>query len=595
VTEATTMTTQNSADRIIVLDGTTLPDRNLIGGKAWSIARMTGLGLRVPPAFVIPIDECIRYHENGRTIDDGLWDDVMTGVRAIEESTGRRLGDPHNPLLVSVRSGAAISMPGMMDTVLNLGITDEVEHGLAHLTGDAQYARDTHARFCHQFGDIVLKADLDPYVAGPSADEVRAIVSDDVGETIPQDPYAQLRAAISAVFDSWESARARSYRRHWGISEVGGTAVTVQAMVFGNLGDHSGTGVLFTRNPLSGDAAPYGEWLPGGQGDDVVGGTHAVQDLSTLASSMPEVHTELITWATILENEHREVQDVEFTVESGRLYLLQTRTAKRSPDAAVRIASDLVDEGFIDPATALQRVTPEQVASVLLPTLAAETVASLSPAASGEPACPGVAVGIGVVDPDEAERRAHAGESIVLVRPTTSPNDVHGMIASVAVVTDLGGSTSHAAVVTRALGRPSVVGVGDGVAESLEGKMLTVDGAAGRVYEGELPLQATKIEDHAGLARLSQWAQEYCPIDVRTTGEVVDLDVSGVGLDAETGRVDVEALKLALTSADQPLRGSVLNTAEGVSALLDSGVTSIVADPALPLQLRIIQASAKSA
>ena len=595
MTEATTMTTQNSADRIIVLDGTTLPDRNLIGGKAWSIARMTGLGLRVPPAFVIPIDECIRYHENGRTIDDGLWDDVMTGVRAIEESTGRRLGDPHNPLLVSVRSGAAISMPGMMDTVLNLGITDEVEHGLAHLTGDAQYARDTHARFCHQFGDIVLKADLDPYVAGPSADEVRAVVMDDVGETIPDDPYAQLRAAISAVFDSWESSRARSYRRHWGISEVGGTAVTVQAMVFGNLGDHSGTGVLFTRNPLSGASAPYGEWLPGGQGDDVVGGTHAVQDLSTLATSMPEVHTELITWATILENEHREVQDVEFTVESGRLYLLQTRTAKRSPDAAVRIASDLVDEGFIDPATALQRVTPEQVASVLLPTLAAETVAVLSPAASGEPACPGVAVGIGVVDPDEAERRAHAGESIVLVRPTTSPNDVHGMIASVAVVTDLGGSTSHAAVVTRALGRPSVVGVGDGVAESLEGKMLTVDGAAGRVYEGELPLQATRIEDHAGLARLSQWAQEHCPIEVRTTGEVVDLDASGVGLDAETGRVDVEALKLALTSSDQPLRGSVLNTAEGVSALLESGVTSIVADPALPLQLRIIQTSAKSA
>ena len=594
MTEATTMTTLDSADRIIVLDGTTLPDRNLIGGKAWSIARMTGLGLRVPPAFVIPIEECIRYHENGRTIDDGLWDDVMTGVRTIEESTGRRLGDPHNPLLVSVRSGAAISMPGMMDTVLNLGITDEVEHGLAHLTGDAQYARDTHSRFCHQFGDIVLKADLDPYVAGPTADEVRAIVSEDVGQTIPDDPYAQLRAAISAVFDSWESSRARSYRRHWGISEVGGTAVTVQAMVFGNLGDHSGTGVLFTRNPLSGAAAPYGEWLPGGQGDDVVGGTHAVQDLSTLASSMPDVHSELINWATILENEHLEVQDVEFTVESGRLYLLQTRTAKRSPDAAVRIAADLVDEGFIDPATALQRVTPEQVASVLLPTLADETVAALSPAASGEPACPGVAVGIGVVDPDEAERRAHAGESIVLVRPTTSPNDVHGMIASVAVVTDLGGSTSHAAVVTRALGRPSVVGVGDGVAESLEGKVLTVDGGAGRVYVGELPLQATKIEDHAGLARLSAWAQEHCPISVLTTGEATDLDTSGIGLDAETGRVDAPALTQALSGSDQPIRGSVLNTADGVVALLESGVTAVVADPALPLQLRIIQAFAKN-
>lgn len=591
--EATAMTTLDSADRIIVLDGTTLPDRDLIGGKAWSIARMTGLGLRVPPAFVIPIDECIRYHENGRTIDDRLWDEVMIGVRVIEESTGRRLGDPHNPLLVSVRSGAAISMPGMMDTVLNLGITDEVERGLAQLTGDAHYARDTHARFCHQFGDIVLKADLDPYVAGPSADELRAVVSDDVGETIPDDPAAQLRAAISAVFDSWESSRARSYRRHWGIPEIGGTAVTVQAMVFGNLGDHSGTGVLFTRNPLSGVAEPYGEWLPGGQGDDVVGGTHTVQGLSTLESSMPEVHSELINWATILENEHREVQDVEFTVESGRLYLLQTRTAKRSPDAAVRIASDLVDEGFIDPATALMRVTPEQVASVLLPTLADQTVAALSAAASGEPACPGVAVGVGVVDPDEAERRAHAGESIVLVRPTTSPNDVHGMIASVAVVTDLGGSTSHAAVVTRALGRPSVVGVGDGVAESLEGQVLTVDGGAGRVYVGELPLQATKIEDHVGLARLSAWAQEGCPITVLTYGEATDLDMSGVGLNAETGRVDVPALTQALSRSAQPICGSVLNTADGVVALLESGVNSVVANPALPLQLRIIQAAAK--
>lgn len=594
MTEATTMAIQDPSGRIIVLDGTTLPDRNLVGGKAWSIARMTGLGLRVPPAFVIPIDECIRYHDIGRAIDDQLWDDVMSGVRTIEESTGRRLGDPHNPLLVSVRSGAAVSMPGMMDTVLNLGITDEVEHGLAHLTGNGDYARDTHARFCHQFGDIVLKADLDPYVAGPTADEVRAIVSADVGETIPDDPYAQLRAAISAVFNSWASARARSYRRHWGISDIGGTAVTVQAMVFGNLGDHSGTGVLFTRNPLSGVATPYGEWLPGGQGDDVVGGTHAVQEISTLAASMTEVHTELIEWATILENEHREVQDVEFTVESGRLYLLQSRTAKRSPEAAVRIATDLVDEGFIDPDTALQRVTPEQVASVLLPILAEETVATVSPAAIGEPACPGVAVGIGVVDPDEAERRANAGESIVLVRPTTSPNDVHGMIASVAVVTDLGGSTSHAAVVTRALGRPSVVGVGDGVAESLEGKVLTVDGASGRVFEGELPLHATRIEDHPGLARLSAWAKDRCPIKVATSGEVLDLDSRGIGLDAETGRVDVEALKRGLTATQQPVRGSVLNTAEGVLALLDSDVTSVVADPALPLQLRIIQATAKN-
>jgi pyruvate, orthophosphate dikinase len=593
------MTSMNTRDeqppieqqQIIVLDGTSLPDRELIGGKAWSIARMTGLGLRVPPAFVIPISECIRYHSNGRTIDDGLWDSVLDGVRAIEEATGRRFGDPHAPLLVSVRSGAAISMPGMMDTVLNLGITDEVERGLAHITGDENYARDTHARFCHQFGDIVLKAHLDPYTSGPTANQMRELVLEDVGESIPDDPYAQLRAAISAVFDSWTSARARSYRKHWGISDEGGTAVTVQAMVFGNLGDHSGTGVLFTRNPLNGEPTPYGEWLPGGQGDDVVGGTHSVLDLSALAADMPAVHEELLSWAGILENEHREVQDVEFTIESGRLYLLQTRTAKRSPDAAVRIATDLVGEGYIDAATAVLRVTPEQVASVLLPSLSDEALAGVDPVASGEAACPGVAIGVGVVDPDEAERRAKNGEDVVLVRPTTSPNDVHGMIAAVAVVTDLGGSTSHAAVVTRALGRPSVVGVGDGVAESLEGQVLTVDGASGRVYAGALPLQATTIDDHPALGPLARWATEHCPITVvaHHAGEILDLDVDHVGVDPETGRVDEAQVAAALRNNSQPVRGSVLNTAEGARALMSTGTSRAIADPPLPLQLRILQ------
>ena len=499
--------------RVIFLDGSSLPDREIIGGKAWSVARMRSLGLRVPPAFVIPVDECRRYHDAGRKFDDALWNDVLDGVRAIEGATGRRLGDAGSPLLVSVRSGAAVSMPGMMDTVLNLGITNQVETGLAQQTGDSKYARDTHARFCHQFGDIVLKADLDPYIAGPTADEVRSLVLADVGEAIPDDPYAQLRAAISAVFDSWESARARSYRKHWGISEIGGTAVTIQAMVFGNLGEGSGTGVLFTRNPLNGDPTPYGEWLPGGQGDDVVGGTHAVLQLDELLEKMPAVHTELLSWAHTLEQENREVQDVEFTVEQGRLYLLQTRTAKRSPDAAVRIAVDLVTEGLITEDMAVQRVTAEQVDTVLLPHISAETAAAARVLASGEPACPGVACGIGVVDPDETERRAHAGEDVVLVRPTTSPNDVHGMIASVAVVTDLGGSTSHAAVVTRALGRPSVVGVGDGTAVSMAGRLLTVDGGAGKVYEGRLPLIATEVDEHPTLRTLSAWASERCVVN----------------------------------------------------------------------------------
>lgn len=589
------MTSQDfseSHERIVVLDGETLPDRELIGGKAWSIARMIGLGLRVPPAFVIPIPECIAYHESGRTIEDGLWEEILRGVTIVEESTGRAFGDPERPLLVSVRSGAAVSMPGMMDTVLNLGITDDVERGLASATGDADYARDTHARFCHQFGDIVLKAHLDPYAGGQTAHAMRALVFDDVGEAIPVDPHEQLRAAISAVFDSWTSARARSYRRHWGISDHGGTAVTIQAMVFGNLGGDSGTGVLFTRNPLGGEPVPFGEWLPGGQGDDVVGGAHAVLGLSALADSMREVHDELLSWARVLEDEHRDVQDVEFTVESGRLYLLQTRTAKRSPGAAARIATDLVDEGLIDRSTALARVSPEQVAVVLMPRLDESTVGEMTPVATGEAACPGVGIGVGVVDPDEAERRAKSGEAIVLVRPTTSPNDVHGMIAAVAVVTDLGGSTSHAAVVTRALGRPSVVGVGDGVAEGLAGQLLTVDGASGHVYAGALPLQSTRVEDHSSLAALAQWAREECPVEVVAShdGEVLDLDAEGVGLDPETGRIDVEQVELRLRQGASAVRGSVLNTAEGVRAVLAAGTCVVVADPPLPVQLRIIQA-----
>ena len=579
--------------RIIVLDGTQVPDREIIGGKAWSIARMTKLGLRVPPAFVIPISECARYHENSRTLDDDLWQQILSGVAAIEQATGRVMGNPDAPLLVSVRSGAAVSMPGMMETVLNLGITDEVEYGLARITADAGYARDTHARFCHTYGDIVFKADLDPYVCGPSPSEVRDLVADDVGQAIPEDPHDQLRQAICAVFDSWESARAKSYRRHWGISDVGGTAVTIQAMVFGNLGDESGTGVLFTRNPLTGESVPYGEWLPGGQGDDVVGGTHAVKDLTELAQTMPNVHSELIEWAGILEHEHADVQDVEFTVEQGVLYLLQTRGAKRSPEAAVQIAIDLVHEGLITPAIAVSRVTSEQIRSVLLPYLAEHTVANVTPIAIGEPACPGVAQGIGVIDPDEVESRAAAGESLVLVRPTTSPNDVHGMIAAVAVVTDLGGSTSHAAVVTRALGRPSVVGVGDGVAEGLAGKELTVDGGSGRVYAGYLPLESTQIDDHPALAPLAAWANEHCPVQVvpNAEGDVLDLDSVAQVLDPQTGRVDSQALMEALSQASGPVRSSVLESAEGASALLESGVTVVVADPALPLQLRLIQAS----
>lgn len=375
-----------------------------------------------------------------------------------------------------------------------------------------------------------------------------------------------------------------------------GTAVTVQSMVFGNLGERSGTGVLFSRNPLTGEPEPYGEWLPGGQGDDVVGGEHAVQDLDTLRATMPEVHDELLAWSATLEREHAEVQDIEFTVERGRLYLLQTRAAKRSPQAAVRIAVDLVDEGVITPGDALARVTPEQLRSVLMPRLDPAYGGS-NLLASGEPACPGVAVGVGVVDPDEAERRAAAGERVVLVRPTTSPNDVHGMIAAVGVVTDLGGSTSHAAVVTRALGRPSVVGVGDGVAEGLAGRLLTVDGTGGRVYEGEAPLAEVDVAADPHLARLAEWITERCPVTVLESAppgvEVLDLDKRGLGLDTGGRSPSREELAAAMGSA-QAVRGSVLSTADGVAAALAAGVRVIVAKPALPVRLAAARQAARS-
>jgi len=577
-----------ATNHVMMLDGQSVPDREVVGGKAWSIARMRSLGLRVPPAFVLPLEECRRYHANDQQLDDAVWAAVLDGIAALEEATGRHLGDPEAPLLVSVRSGSVVSMPGMMDTVLNLGITDAVEAALAEQTGDAAYACDSHARFCHQFGEIVLKADLDPLKSGADAASVRSEVQADNGQMIPTDPHDQLRAAICAVFDSWTSARARSYRRHWGIAEEGGTAVTVQAMVFGNLGEQSGTGVLFSRNPLSGAPQAYGEWLPGGQGDDVVGGTHAVLDLRVLAERMPEAHTELLTWAKTLEAENRDVQDIEFTIERGTLYLLQTRTAKRSPEAAVQVAVDLVAEGLISIEEALSRVTPEQVAAVLMPSLDPEVAAGATVLARGEPACPGVAVGVGVLDPDEAERRARAGEDIVLARPTTSPNDVHGMIAAVAVVTDLGGVTSHAAVVTRALGRPSVVGVGEGRAKALAGETVTVDGGAGVVYAGELTLRRTTIQDEPSLVQLDLWASERCPVVVL---EVAPDGVAVIDIDALVaaggGAVVPDELVVAMTPAGA-VSGAVLVTVEGARAVLASGVPCVVASPALPVRLQLL-------
>jgi pyruvate,orthophosphate dikinase len=439
-------------------------------------------------------------------------------------------------------------MPGMMDTVLNLGITDEVEARLAELAGDAAFARQTHCRFVHQFGETVLKADIDE--PGPDADPaaVREAVRKDTGEDVPTDPHEQLRAVIKTVFGSWSSRRAKAYRKHWGIAEDGGTAVIIQAMVFGNLGEDSGTGVLFSRNPLNGDPEPYGEWLPRGQGEDVVSGTHDPLPLSALAEAMPTAHERLLAAAKLLEREHGDIQDVEFTVERDELWLLQTRAAKRSPQAAVRAAVDLVEEGAIDRAEALQRVTPEQLASVLAPRVSEAVEDAAEVVARGIAACPGVASGVAIGDSDAA---AEAEGDVVLTRPTTSPEDVSGMIAARAVITERGGSTSHAAVVTRALGRPSVVGVGEGVTAELLGEELTVDGSTGVVYRGILETEEVDPASVPGLETLIGWAREACPVEVVA--------------DAAEGSIDLDAVG---TSDD-------VSTPEGARAAIKAGVARV--------------------
>ena len=570
------------SDRVYVLDGADTHGPDVVGGKGASIARMLSLGLRVPPAFVLPIEECRRYRAAGGRLDDGVWKAVLAGVGGLEQATGRRLGDPSSPLLVSVRSAAAVSMPGMMDTILNLGMTDAVEAGLASLSGDSAFARTTHVRFIQEFGHTVLGAHIAPPGSQARADEVRAAILAETGAEVSTHPLDQLRAAILAVFGSWSSRRAVAYRRHWGIDEDGGTAVVVQAMVFGNLGQRSGTGVLFTRDPLSGAAEPYGEWLAGGQGEDVVSGTHDPSPLSALRDELPEVHDELLAAGRLLESEYADVQDIEFTVERGRLYLLQARSAKRSPLAAVRTAVDLVAERLIDPATALGRISADQLASVLAPRLHESTIAGAEVLARGTPACPGVAAGTVVCDAEAADT---ASEDVVLARPTTSPEDIAGMIAACGVVTEHGGSTSHAAVVTRALGRPSVVGVGEGVTAGWSGRKVTVDGSSGVVYASVLPTETVRSQDVPGLDRIIEWAQQLCPVEVvEDAPEVFDLDAAGLSVDAE---IDPEELVELLRGAPAA-SGSLLATPEGARAVRRAGVPVVVRLPGLQTAVMLL-------
>ncbi|OBH11046.1 pyruvate, phosphate dikinase [Mycobacterium sp. E1747] len=472
--------TETATARVQPLVKGGLLTRDQVGGKAWSIQHMVSLGIPVPPAFVVTTAVCREYHASGRVLPTGVLDEVTTAMRDLERRTGRNFAADDRPLLVSVRSGAATSMPGMMDTILNLGMTAAIERALADETGDAGYAADTRRRFDEQFNKVV-------------------------GVAPPESPWEQLELAIRAVLDSWNSKRAMAYRQARGIADDGGTAVTVQAMVFGNLDDRSGTGVLFTRDPLSGNPEPYGEWLTRGQGEDVVSGRADAQHLDDLSAAMPSVHRELLAAANVLERHGRDMQDIEFTVQSGTLWLLQSRAAKRTPQAALRCAVGLEREGLITSAEALDRVTVDHVRALRRPVLDPAAVAAAPPVASGKPASPGIATGVVVTDADKAEEMADDGTSVILARPTTDPDDVAAMSAAVAVLTELGGSTSHAAVVCREMAIPCVVGCGIDSVTALAGTVVTVDADNGTVHAGALPVRPAVGTDDADMRQLEGW------------------------------------------------------------------------------------------
>ncbi|MFS8640183.1 MAG: pyruvate, phosphate dikinase [Symbiobacteriaceae bacterium] len=513
-------------------------DRMLLGGKGANLAEMTRIGLPVPPGFTITTEACKAYLATGGQFPPGLMEQVDEKLARLEEEIGRRFGDPRRPLLVSVRSGAPVSMPGMMDTILNLGLNDEAVRGLAEETGDARFAFDCYRRLIQMFGEVVLRVPASRFEHALEAarqrrgvrfdhelpaqeleglvETYKEIVRKATGAEFPQDPRRQLELAVRAVFESWNNERAKVYRRIHKVPDDLGTAVNVQAMVFGNTGPDSGTGVMFTRNPSTGDNELYGEYLPNAQGEDVVAGIRTPEPIARLAEERPELYRQLREVAERLERHYRDMQDIEFTVDRGRLFVLQTRSGKRTAAAAVRIAHDMVREGLIDRRTALLRVDPEQVARLLHKHV--DPNLNVEPLAQGLPASPGAAVGAIVFDPDEAERLGREGQAVILVRPETTPDDIHGIVAAQGVLTSRGGMTSHAAVVARGMGKPAVCGcealridlereecrVGDRVLR--KGDRITIDGATGRVFAGEVPLVEPELSPE--FRELLAWADE---------------------------------------------------------------------------------------
>jgi len=500
--------------------------RELLGGKGVGLAEMTQLGIPVPAGFTITTDACRAYMSSGGAVE-GLDEEIAEHIERLEKRTGNRFGDPDDPLLVSVRSGAAISMPGMMDTILNVGLNDDSVTGLGRSTGNDEFARDCYRRLIQMFGETVDGIPHESFSVDDSAERAREIYERDTGHGFPQDVREQLRRAIAAVFESWNSSRAQVYRRMYGIPDDLGTAVNVVQMVFGNKGDDSATGVCFTRDPSTGEQGVYGEYLVNAQGEDVVAGTRTPQPLAELRKRMPEAYDQLLETIGALERHYRDMQDIEFTVEEGRLYLLQTRTAKRTAAAAITCAVDMTSEGLIEREEAVARIDPSQLDQLLHPRL--DPDAEFEVAAQGLNASPGAACGKIVLDADSAEERGKAGESVILVRWETTPDDIHGLIQARGVLTAHGGMTSHAAVVARGMGKPCVAGC-DGLdidtgAKTVrigghalrEGDVITIDGGTGRVIVGEVPLVAPAINED--FETILGWADDLRRLSVRTNAD----------------------------------------------------------------------------
>ena len=544
--------------------------RELLGGKGANLAEMASLALPVPPGFTVTSEACRYYYENAQTVPGELWDGVREHLAEVEEAVGRRFGDPANPLLVSVRSGSKFSMPGMMDTILNLGLNDETVRGFANVTGDRRFALDSYRRFIQLFAKVALRvegelferaldeakkqaraetdADLDADQLQSVVSRFKAIVGEHSSTPFPHDPWEQLHIAVEAVFKSWNNDRAIAYRDYHGIPHDVYTAANIMAMVFGNSGWDSGTGVCFTRNPSTGERALYGEYLRNAQGEDVVSGARTPEKITQLENEMPEVYRHLVEIASRLENHFRDAQDIEFTVEQGRLYMLQTRSAKRNGVAAVRMAVEMVQEGMISRDEPLLRVPANDLSQLLLPQFderaKQQAVSEGRLLGSGLNASPGAATGKAILEAAAVTAAAESGP-VILVRPETNPDDMSGILRAAAVLTSRGGITSHAAVVTRGLGKPAVVGCTDVLVEPerhrlsangrvlAEGDEISVDGFTGEVFEGHIDTIDPDVASNTYLVDLLKWANETKRLGVRANADTPHDAEVAIGFGAE--------------------------------------------------------------